>query len=39
MLLFLLVIGSFAAFEYKGDMYYEYITLFLSVSFVETLRR
>lgn len=39
LLLFFLIIGSFAAFEYKGDMYYEYITLFLSVSFVETLGR
>lgn len=36
-LLFLLVIGSFAAFEYKGDMYYEFIVLFLSASFMETL--
>lgn len=33
--LWLMMITTFIAFEWKGDIYYEYITLFLAISFVE----
>lgn len=33
----LLILFVFAAFEYKGDVYYEFIVLFLSASFVDSI--
>ncbi len=36
-LLCLLMICVFCIFELKGDVYYEFITLFLAISFVETI--
>lgn len=38
-LLFLLILGSFIAFEYKGHVYYEFVSLMAAMAFVETLRR
>lgn len=38
-LLFLLFFGAFILFEYKGDTYYEFITLFYVISFVESIRK
>lgn len=38
-LLWILILGTFLAFEYKGDVSYEYTTLFLAVSFIESMRR
>ena len=29
----------FCVFEVKGDVYYEFIALFLAISFVETIRK
>lgn len=36
MLMWILMFGSFLAFEYKGDVYYEYIALTFSISFIDT---
>ena len=36
LLMWMLLLGTFIAFEYKGDVYYEYIAMSLSLSFVET---
>lgn len=38
-LLCLLMIFVFCVFEVKGDVYYEFIALFLAISFVETIRK
>lgn len=36
-LLCLLVLGVFIAFEYKGDVYYEFVSILLSASFVDSI--
>ncbi|MBR0142294.1 MAG: hypothetical protein IJM19_08620 [Ruminococcus sp.] len=38
-ILFAIMVASFAFFEYKGDVYYEYASLFLAASFTENYRR
>lgn len=38
-LLCLLILGTFLAFEFKGDVYYEYIAVFWAISFIESIKR
>ncbi|MCM1439639.1 MAG: hypothetical protein NC131_10655 [Roseburia sp.] len=37
-LLCILMLFTFAVFEYKGDVYYEFVALLLSASFIESMR-
>ena len=33
-----MLLGTFMVFEYKGDVYYEFVALLLGISFVDTIR-
>lgn len=38
-MLFLMLCGTFILFEYKGDTYYEFITLFYVITFIDTMKK